>query len=774
VLLLFGVPLGYAIWNAADAVSQAEARIDDHLAGRQVATPGRVYGRALSLVRGLRPARVHLTDTLERVGYRRVKRGAPGIGQYLRGDETWEIGVRAFTHPDGVEPARLVRLELDAVGRIARLLDAEGESLERVRIEPPVIGFLGDETAQDRIPVALENVPGHVVQAFLAIEDQRFYEHSGIDPQRIAGALVANLKAGRIVQGGSTITQQLARSLFLGRQRVMSRKLQEVAIALALERRLSKAEILELYLNEIYLGQRGSLAVHGVGAAARLYFGDDLADVNVHQAALLAAMARGPSRYSPTRNIGLCRERRDLVLQRMGELGFLPAERVTLAQARPLDLRRANPPLSSARYFIDYLRGALAERHDWTTLGNSGARIFTSLDWRLQAAAEHAVREGLAELENRAPKLLQFDTPTQAALLALDPHSGDVLAMVGGRDYAQTQFNRAVDAKRQPGSAFKPVVALAALAPPNPPFTLASILVDEPILIPPPEPEPGEEPEEPWGPQNHDEGYRGEVTLRQAIEDSLNVPMIRLGQDVGLRRTIETARKLGIRSRLRPVPSLVLGTFEVSLLEMTRAYAVLAAGGRIADVRSVSFVTNSASDVIDDVPVKRRWVVDAQGVFLVTSALEGAVNRGTGRRVRAHGYRGPLAGKTGSSDDYRDGWFIGYTPQIAVGVWVGFDDEQSLGLPGARTALPIFTAFLKDAIGARGGPAFRPPRGVERIEVVSREGYPSGLRCDGEPEWFLESFAPTRHCNSWWLPSVGEGPSQRPRGFRGRFDRWRD
>ena len=185
-------------------------------------------------------------------------------------------------------------------------------------------------------------------------------------------------------------------------------------------------------------------------------------------------------------------------------------------------------------------------------------------------------------------------------------------------------------------------------------------------------------------------------------------------------------------------------------------------------------MTNSASDVIDDVPVKRRWVVDAQGVFLVTSALEGAVNRGTGRRVRAHGYRGPLAGKTGSSDDYRDGWFIGYTPQIAVGVWVGFDDEQSLGLPGARTALPIFTAFLKDAIGAGGGPAFRPPRGVERIEVVSRQGYPSGLRCDGEPEWFLESFAPTRHCNSWWLPSVGEGPSERRRGYRGLFDRGRD
>ena len=767
--VLIAVPVVYGGYTAMRAISAAEAQLAEDLDGRSIAVAGRVYARSLTLVKGLRPKRVHLSDALARVGYRAVEDPEPELGEYYRSDDTWVIGVRAFDFPEGPQPALRVALSLDSRGRIAALRDDAGEALDEVRIEPPVIGFLGGDDAQDRIPVRLQELPSPVSEAFHAIEDHRFFDHSGIDVRRIAGALVANLRAGRIVQGGSTITQQLARGMFLSRRQVLSRKIQEAVIAIALERRFSKEEILELYLNEIYLGQRGAHAVHGVGAAARFYFGVDIADVRPHQAALLAAMARGPSRYSPTRNMGLCRERRDLVLHRMGELGFLSGEEVELAQERSLDVQLAGSPPRSTRYFIDHVWRELQDREDAEQLARAGGRVFTTMDWRLQDAAERRVKGGLEDLEERAPKLMKREKPVQAALVALDPHSGDLLALIGGRDYGSTQFNRATDAKRQPGSVFKAVVALAALAPPDPQFTLASVLIDEPIVFEPPEPLPGEEPEEPWGPENHDGEYRGEVTLRQAIELSLNLPIVRLGQDVGLRRTIRAARRLGIKSRLRAVPSLALGTFEVTPIEMTQAYAVLAAGGRRAALRSVRYVTDRDGNVLLENPVERAWTVDAQGAFLVTSALEGAIDRGTGRTVRNHGYRGPVAGKTGSSDDYRDGWFIGYTPQIATGVWVGFDDDkESLGLPGSRTALPIFSNFLKDALGPNGGSRFRPPHGVERIEVVSHPSHPTGLRCDGSAEWFLESNGPTHHCNDWWLPSVGEGPPQLP-GFRWPF-----
>ena len=401
----------------------------------------------------------------------------------------------------------------------------DGEALDEARIEPPVIGFLADDLAQDRIPVALGDLPDHVVEAFLAIEDHRFHEHSGIDVRRIAGALVANLRAGRIVQGGSTITQQLARSLFLNRQQVLSRKLQEAVLALALERRFAKDEILELYLNEIYLGQRGGLAVHGVGAASRLYFGDRR---RRRERAPGCAAGRHGTRPEP-----LLADEERRALPRAPRRRARPHGRTRLPRrrerrARAIGSRSTSGPapkqLRSARYFVDYVHNDLAERHEASMLGATGARIFTTLDWRLQENAERAMREGLEDLEERAPKLMKREEPVQAALLALDPHTGDVLAMVGGRDYAQTQFNRATDAKRQPGSVFKTIVALAAVAPPDPAFTLASVLIDEPIVFDPPEPLPGEEPEEPWGPQNHDEEYRGEVTLRQAIEQSLNIP----------------------------------------------------------------------------------------------------------------------------------------------------------------------------------------------------------------------------------------------------------
>jgi membrane peptidoglycan carboxypeptidase len=452
------------------------------------------------------------------------------------------------------------------------------------------------------------------------------------------------------------------------------------------------------------------------------------------------------------------------VLRAMFEEEYLEEDAYRRALAADLGLRPSVERLSSTRFFVDRVREELAERHAPEVLEETGLRIFTTLDWRYQQLAEKAVRTGLVELEETYSWLRDRDPPLEGALLALDPHTGDVLAMVGGRDYGRSQFNRTIQAHRQPGSVFKAVVALAALAPPEPAFTLASVLDDEPLVVPAPEPEPGEEQEEDWIPFNHDEEFRGEVTLRQALEESLNIPMVRLGQDVGLRQVIRTARKLGIRSRLRPVPSLSLGTFEVSLLEITRAYAVLADEGRKATPRALMRVETAEGEKLEETPPRSERVFSREEVYLVTSALEGAVERGTGRRVRALGYAGPLAGKTGSSDEYRDGWFIGYTPEIAVGVWVGFDDETTTRRPGAFTALPIFTAFMKSAFGAGGGEGFEPPSGVESVSVVASAEHRAGLRCDGESEWFLAGTAPTESCGSFWrhLPAVGSGPEETP------------
>ena len=766
LLAVVGV-VGQSAWSAYQEVEPGVGR---RLLERELPVPSAVYARPVVLEERSSPQRVGLAQRLEAAGYRPLEPTTEGLdppvatGEFLAGEQRWIIGRRRFLHGDGWEQAGSFTLELDQRGRITQIRDAEGQAVKRLRLDPPLIGYLHADEAQLREPVALTELPESLVQAFLAIEDHRFYEHRGLDPQRVLGAAVANLMAGRIVQGGSTITQQLARNVYLSRERVMSRKLQEAAIALVIEEELSKQEILQAYFNEIYLAQLGSLAVHGVGAASRHYFGQDVRDLSLHQAALLAALVRGPSRYSPTREPELARKRRDLVLRRMVEVGFIDAARFETAQASGLDLRPDLPTPRSTAYFVDHVRQALEAEHDVATLEGGGLRVHTTLDWRLQQLAEQAVSAGLEDLEERAPKLMRRDPPAQSALLALAPGSGDILAMVGGRDYGASQFNRSTQARRQPGSVFKAVVALAALDPPNPTFTLASTVTDHPILIPAPEPLPGEEQEEDWQPLNHDEEFRGDVTVREALEESLNIPMVRIGQEVGLQRVIDTARLLGIRGRLRPVPSLALGTFEVSLLSMTRAYGVLAAGGVRTLPRSWTRVTSSDGEPLARQQRRRKRVFGQEEIFLVTSALQGAVDRGTGKSVRALGYRGPLAGKTGSSDDYRDGWFVGYTPELVAGVWVGFDDEGSLGLPGARTALPIFTRFLKSALGSRGAASFATPPGVVHDTVMARSGGNLEAEdvgdCREVSDWFLAGTKPSGGCDSFWdpLPGVGSGP----------------
>jgi len=712
------------------------ARLDSPLAR----SPTRIYARPVALRRGVTVDAGALARHLDRVGYREAGRGSVGPGEYRLTGDRWIVGLRPFPALGraGAAPA-VIQLEWD--GAIRRIEDAGGSGLDELLLEPVLIATLDGDERESREPVPLSAVPQSLVEAILAVEDRRFFEHAGLDVTRIAGAAVANLRAGRVVQGGSTISQQLAKNLFLSARRSPIRKIREAAMAVALEARYDKARMLEAYLNEVYFGQDGAYAIRGVGSAARYYFDKDVGRLSLAESALLAGIVRGPNLYSPVRHPEAARDRRDLVLWLMHEQGRIDAREYGRARRAALGIRRTprDPPL--ARHFVDVVAAELVE--GFGRSARRGHAVFTTLDPELQRAAERAVRDGLRDVDG-ALRVGPRDVRPEAALVALDPRSGDVLALVGGRDYGRSQFNRAVQARRQPGSAFKPIVALAALGrlrPGEPPaFTLASVVEDEPLVV--------ETPVGRWEPDNYDGRFRGSVTLRVALERSLNVPFARLGLAVGAERIAETGRALGIASPLRAVPSLALGTSEVTPLELTRAFGVLAAAGTRVSTRTIVLVTDAKGNPRGGARYAGERVVEAAEAYLVTSALEGAVERGTGQALRRYGYRGAVAGKSGTSSDWRDAWFVAYSPSIAVGAWVGFDDARSLGLTGSRAALPIVGRVLA-AAGGRDR-AFPVPDGVEFVEVNSETGLRAGYGCWGEPEVFLAGTAPTERCGPSW------------------------
>ncbi len=718
-----------------------EAFVRGRLSDDMLAAPTRFYARPLVFQPGMTPDRAKVERTLERLSYRKARSSHVRIGQYHLSSRRWIIGRRAFRHAQQVDPGGVVTIRLGWSGRVTDIEHDDGENLPYVALEPELLGNMSGSD-KDRVPVRLPEVPGHVVDAILAIEDQHFFEHPGLDLRRIAGATIANVRAGRIVQGASTLTQQLVKNVFLSSKRSPVRKVREVAIALLVERRHTKDEILEAYLNQVYLGQDGGLAIHGVGRGAQYFFGKDVSQLNLHEGALLAAVIRGPSMYSPFRNPESAMARRNLVLTVMEERGVITEAAVRSARRSPLGVRPEPKRARHGRYFVDYVSARLRAEHGDDVL-QSGTSVFTTLDMDMQRAAERAVQEGLARLERDYPPVARKDGPLQAALVALNPHTGEVFAMVGGRSYGQSQFNRAVHAHRQPGSSFKPIVALTALTQESSAYTLASHLDDAPLSV--------QTPAGVWTPANYDNRFRGTITLREALERSLNVPFARLGMNVGPKRIVETARKLGIESKLNPVFSLALGSSEVTLLEMTRAFGVLAAEGRRSDLNTTLGVLSKGGAVLSQLNPAGERVFDPAQTYLLTSALRGAVEHGTGRALRNRGFRGVVAAKSGTTNDYRDAWFIGYTPSLAVGVWVGFDNGRTVGLPGSRAALPIFARFLVGALGTYGdNDDFSVPWGIEMVEIDRETGLRAGPGCRGEREAFLTGTAPERSCSPYW------------------------
>jgi penicillin-binding protein 1B len=722
--------LGLAGWLALSAVC-VEALVRARLDANDFTAPTRLYARPVVLAVGAPAQPQRVRSYLRGIGYREAGGGPVRLGEYRLDGDAWTIGTRSFRAAGGMNPGGVARVALDG-DRVAAINDASGGPRATLMLEPEVIRTVGAEDGEiaDRVPVTLDQVPQYLVDAIVTVEDRNFFTHDGLDLRRIVGATLANLRAGHVTQGASTITQQLARTLWLSNARTLWRKLREAAMAIELEARYSKRAILQAYLNEVYLGQDDALAVRGVGRAAQFYFGKDVTQLDLGESALLAGIIRGPNLYSPFRNPQAARARRDLALREMRERGVITDVQYRVAARAPLSLRRTTELHRETRYFTDWvLRGLERGR---------GLAVFTTLDPVLQDLAHRAVVQGVERLERAHAALTRHDQPLEAALVALDPWTGEVLAMVGGRDYGETQFDRVTQARRQPGSAFKPIVALAALSPEDsleggmPQFTLASQIQDGPLEV--------QTPEGLWHPVNYDGSFGGAVTLREALERSLNVPMARVGLAVGPERIARFGRTLGIESPLRAVPSIALGASEVTLLELTRAYGVLAAYGyRTSSVNTLA-VVNSSGAVVRRATLAGQHVLPPAVAYLVTSALEGVVEHGTGEALRALGVAGAVAGKTGTTNDDRDAWFVGYTPRMVVGVWVGFDDGSSMGLTGAAAALPIFAQFLRNAVPEGADAEFPVPEGVE-FAYAGR---------DCQREAFLTGTAPDQQCAPIW------------------------
>jgi penicillin-binding protein 1B len=709
-----------------------------------------VYAGAQPLIPGLQVRRVDLSGTLARLKYAESRSAPSAPGQYRRAGNTWDIHLRGGAGAS----AQLVRLEVhdDRITRISR----DGHDSGAASLEPEILASADDRGGEEHRPVRLADVPLVLINAVLAAEDHRFFEHGALDTRGMLRAAWTNLRAGRVTQGGSTITQQLIKNRLLAPRRTFMRKLNEAWLATLVEWRYSKPQILEAYLNEIYLGQRGGLAVRGVGAAARAYFRKEIHQLTPAEAATLTGMVRAPNSYSPIVNPDRARGRRDVVLARMRELGTLSAADYEAARSQPVRVPAGPITAQPAPYFVDYVRFDLEQR--FGDVGETaGVSVYTTLDLPLQRFAEAAVVRGLDRLETRLPRLRR-DEPgrrLQAALVALDPATGEIRALVGGRDYQLSQFNRAAHAHRQPGSAFKPFVYLAALRARDgqPALTAASIVEDAPLTL--------QVGRDTWSPRNYNDHYEGRVTVRRALEQSLNAATVRVAESVGMPAVIETARAMGFSGGLAAVPAAALGAFEVTPLELARSYLPLANDGvRPPGTIAVSAVRDRDGAIEPIDTAEPAAVITPAEAYLVTSLLEGVVTSGTGAAARTLGVAGDVAGKTGTTNDGRDAWFVGYAPRLLAVVWVGFDGGDAHGLSGAEAALPIWADFMRQALDAYPEPAFTVPAGIAFADIdvtnglranrfcpiVARETFLAGT----EPEPCQEHGGVSDQLLDWW------------------------
>ena len=609
---------------------------------------------------------------------------------------------------------------------------------------------------ENRNPVTLNEVPDLMRQAFLATEDRRFYNHWGIDVQGVMRAVVANVTSGSIEQGASTITQQLARKLFLSDSQTMTRKLQEMVLAIRLERSFSKEEILELYLNKIYFGE----GAWGIQAAAETFFGKPCQNLELPECALLAGVVANPSAFSPSRHPEAARRRRNVVLRAMQSAGVIDSTSRAAAETTAVALSSAGKSSSLAPYFTELIRQELADRYGTSDVFNGGLTVYTTIDMRLQKAAEEGLEAQIESIEtqqaHRYKYLLEEATSKgtlaqpgaaipylQGALIAIEPQTGAVRAMVGGRDFNESKFNRATQALRQPGSAFKPLVFTAAFLDGRKP---SDIVLDTPFIKE--IPGPGNTITE-WEPQNFDREFRGPVTIRYALMKSINIPAVRLVEQADPRRVVELAHAMGIDRNLPPYLSLALGTGELTPLEITAAYGVFVNQGIYTEPYLIERVENRYGNQLFEHQTSSREVIDEQTASIMVSMLQSVVDGGTGTSARTRfGLTAPAGGKTGTTDDYSDAWFVGFIPHLSCGVWVGFDEKRSIGprMTGTAAALPAWATFMKEAVELYGEEEFAVADGLAHAFTCRESGLLALPDCPKVDDLFRPGEMPERVC----------------------------
>ncbi len=703
-------------------------RLDQRLAGGATYAGPRFFTSRLVMKPGMNIEKSGLVSRIERLDYRQdASLKSPGSWRRRRG--SIDIHLPAFRDPVGALPVRLARIQIKS-GHVSRIVDLRTRAERRqVTLEPLMLDVTWNGRWQARRPVVLADLPPHVSEAILAAEDARFYSHPGIDLIGVLRAVFVNLQAGEIRQGASTLTQQLAKNFFLTPERTWRRKAQEVVLAWMIESRMTKDEILAWYLNEVYLGRDGAANIIGVGQAARTFFGKRASEMTLGDAATIAGIISSPNPNSPLRYPDRALKRRDRVLRQMVAAGFIEPEMATEERKRSLAVKRSRRPVLEAPFFLTQARREVSEKLGEASLLGERLDVYTTLDPATQMSAERGVRLTIARLEKAHAWLRGGEEPLEAAFVALDPRDGSVLALVGGRDYARRPFNRATQAQRQLGSTFKPFVYLAAFEGHPRSITPSTPLEDKPLSI--------RTGSKIWTPANYDGRFRGTVTVRRALEGSLNVPTVRLAQVTGLDDIAQIAAAAGWDGDLPRGPSLALGVAETSLLDVAGAYTVFPMHGTGVEPYFVRGVLDQENRVrYRRVPVTYE-TVDPRAAYLVHHLLEGVVDRGTARALRRKGFTRPIAGKTGTTNDFRDAWFVGYTPTIVGGAWIGFDDGRPLRIPSSATALNLWASAMGPILDTHPARSFTVPKGIIFRRVDPKTGLLPAPEC---PDTILEAF----------------------------------
>ncbi len=661
-----------------------DAVVQEKFSGKRWTVPAKVYARPLELFVGQKLAKNDFLTELDALGYRRES-AVNGPGAAAVAGNNVELNTRGFQFYEGAEPAQRIRVKFSG-DYVAGLTQASGKELAVARLEPLLIGGLYPAHHEDRILIKLDQVPPYLVETLVAVEDREFFHHFGVSPKSIARAFWVNASAGQMRQGGSTLTQQLVKNFYLTNERSLSRKATEALMALLLELHYDKQEILEAYLNEVFLGQDGQRAVHGFGLASQYFFSQPLSELKLHQVALLVGIVKGPSYYNPRRFPERALERRNLVIDLLAAQNVVTPDQAAAAKKMPLGVtKRGSLADSSYPAFLDLVKRQLRQDYRDEDLTEEGLRIFTSFDPILQQKAEGALNSTLKGLSGR-----KGVDQVEAAMVVTNPESGEIQAMIGSRQPRFAGFNRALDAIRPIGSLIKPAVYLTALERPSQ-YTLTSWLVDEPFSVK------GQDGQV-WRPQNYDRKAHGTIYLYQGLANSYNLSTAKLGLELGVPTVLKTLERLGVSRDWPAYPSMLLGAGALSPIEVATMYQTLANGGFNTPLRGIRSVLTAEGEPLKRYPFQIQQRFDPGAIYLVQNAMQRVMREGTGRSVYSQLPASlNLAGKTGTSNDSRDSWFAGFSQDLLAVVWLGRDDNGSTPLTGATGALQVWTGFMRKA-----------------------------------------------------------------------------